>query len=89
MRTHPVNCMEEMVENYYNQISKDLGVCTCETCTKDILSFALNQLSAKYVTSEEGKEYVKTSYYDPQFESKVLSAIKKAAAAVGKNPRHE
>ena len=78
-----------MVENYFNDLAPQLGVCTCELCTKDILSFALNQLSAKYVTSDEGLEYAKAKCYDPQFESKVLAALNKAIETVGKNPRHE
>lgn len=89
MRTNPKNYMEELVVNYYNDVAPRAGVCTCDVCTKDILSYTLNQLSAKYVTSEEGKDYAETSCYDPQFETKIMGALNKAIETVGKNPRHE
>lgn len=83
------NYMEEVVYGMFDDVLKDLNVCTCEKCRMDIAAIALNQLPAKYIVTEKGELYSKINTLRQQFEVDVISAITKAAVLVKRTPRHE
>lgn len=89
MAANPQNYMEELVGQYFENVAKETGCCTCARCKQDILCLALNQLRPKYITTEHGKEFAQRSNFDPQFESKVRTALIKSIQTVSKDPRHE
>ncbi|MGE5473583.1 MAG: late competence development ComFB family protein [Ignavibacteriales bacterium] len=83
------NYMEEVVYGLFDDVLKDLNVCTCGKCRMDIAAIALNQLPAKYIVTEKGELYSKINTLRQQFEVDVISAITKAAVLVKRSPRHE
>jgi len=83
------NYMEEVVYELFDDILKDLNVCTCDKCKMDIAAIALNQLPAKYIVTEKGELYSRISTLKQQFEVDVISAITRAAVLVKRSPRHE
>lgn len=81
--------MEEFVYDTMDDVLKDVKVCKCEQCHKDIAAIALNQLPPKYIVSEKGELYSKISALRQQFEVDVITAVTMAAVLVKRNPRHE
>lgn len=82
------NYMEDLVKMYMDNLIKDMDICKCEQCCSDIMAIALNNLPSKYVVTNEGETYSKTSILIQQFEIDVISEITKAIEMVRKNPRH-
>lgn len=82
------NYMEDLVKMYIDNLLTEMDMCKCEQCYSDIVAIALNNLPTKYVVTDEGETYSKTSILIQQFEIDIISEITKAAEIVGKNPRH-
>jgi competence protein ComFB len=82
------NIMETLLEEKLDEILPTLDCCTCEKCRADIISYALNRLSPKYVNSEQGRVLAKLDTLHNQFEVDMLSALCEAAQMVKKHPRH-
>ena len=60
---------------------------TTSNCN-DVLALALNYLPAKYVTTDEGKQYAKLiEVYRIQYESDVIAALTRACLKVKEKPR--
>lgn len=84
------NYMEDAVFQVLNSVlATRPDVCKCERCRLDIAALTLNQLSPKYVVTEEGEIYAKTQKLHHQFEADVIPAILSAMEKVAKNPRHQ
>lgn len=82
------NIMEDFVTQKLDEVIDDLDCCKCDQCREDIISYALNRLSPKYVSTEMGKAFVKIDTMSSQFEIDILTAIYEGAAIVKKNPHH-
>lgn len=82
------NLMEEIVEEAMPIVLKDINVCQCERCLKDIMAKALNELPVKYYVSEQGKVYKKMETLRLQMEIDVIAALAKAAVLILRSPRH-
>lgn len=83
------NVMEEFVSQKLNEVFDDLDCCKCDQCREDIISYALNRLAPKYVSSEKGRLFVKVNEMSNQFEIDILTAIYEGAAVVKKHPHHD
>ncbi|MVB09412.1 Late competence development protein ComFB [Caprobacter fermentans] len=83
-----VNVTESLAEQKLDEIIDSLGCCKCDQCRADIISYALNRLSPKYVSTDIGRAYVKLDTMSSQFEVDLLAALYEAAEKVKKNPRH-
>lgn len=83
-----VNVTESLVEEKLDEIIDSLGCCKCEQCRADMISYALNRLAPKYVSTDIGKAYVKLDSLSYQAEVDLLTALYEAAEQVKKNPRH-
>lgn len=83
-----VNVTELLVEEKLDEVIDSLGCCKCEQCRADIISYALNRLAPKYVSTAIGKAYVKLDSLSYQAETDLLTALYEAAEQVKKNPRH-
>jgi len=81
--------MEVCVGDLIDPVLKDIDCCTCEKCLLDIMAIALNELPPKYVVTRKGEMYTKLWVLRQQLDVDIISALTKAAAAVGKNPRHD
>lgn len=80
--------MEDYVEQALDQVIDSLDCCKCERCREDIISYALNRLTPRYVSTERGKTFVKVNTMSSQFEIDILAAIYEGVAVVKKHPRH-
>ena len=80
--------MEELVEERLDEVIGELGCCNCNQCRNDILSYALNRLSPKYVNSEFGKAMVKLDTMSYQFDIDILTALYDGASLVKLHPHH-
>jgi hypothetical protein len=50
------NLVEERVLAMYDELKPQIaGFCGCEVCRGDVLVYALNRLTARYVATTEGK----------------------------------
>ena len=63
------------------------NICKCEICQNDMLTLALNKLSAHYARTSEGMEYQKI-----RVEAELSASdefIDNVIKTVAKNPRHD
>ena len=68
MKIH--NLLEEIVTNKVDELFSDpaaaatLGMCTCDQCRLDVICYALNRLSPRYIISGKGATHIETEFYD-------------------------
>lgn len=82
------NEMEDLVTEKLDEIIDTLGCCKCEQCRADMVTYALNRLTPKYVNSKAGWAFVKAGTVTNQFEIDLLTVLYEAAEIVKKHPRH-
>lgn len=82
------NVMEELLSEKLNEVQNELDCCLCDQCRADIMSYALNQLSPKYVNSDVGRAYARLDTMSNQFETDMLAALYAGANMVRQRPRH-
>ena len=46
------NYVEEIVSNSLDRLSKEGNFCTCPRCRMDIMAYALNHITPKYVVTQ-------------------------------------
>ena len=83
-----LNLSEILVKERAPDVMEKMRVCTCEACHNDVLALALNMLPTKYVTTDEGKQFLQLEMYKKQYETDVLSALTRACVRVKASPRH-
>ena len=84
-----LNYMEQVAEGALREYLKtETGVCSCEQCFADMVALALNQLSPRYATTTRGATFLENEQRNLDFVIQVVSAVKAAAEAVKKSPRH-
>lgn len=83
------NIMEELVEEFYDNMKGKSGVCTCEQCRADVVAYALNQLPPQYVTTSVGANMSKLSNLRLQHTTDIHVALTQAFQMVLASPRHE
>ena len=83
------NCMDILVEQMFDQATKNMDICRCEKCKLDIMALALNSLQPRYSVTRQGAVYVKLNILEQQFSTDVLSAIVKGAMTVQESQHHE
>lgn len=80
--------MEICVEEYFDFVTKEMDICTCDKCKLDIMALALNNLTPKYVVSDRGELFAKTSAFTQQSSTDVIIAITNASKKVSTKPNH-
>lgn len=83
-----LNLSEILVKEKAPDVMEKMRVCTCEACHNDVMALALNMLPTKYVTTDEGKQFLQLEMYKKQYETDVLSALTRACVRVKASPRH-
>lgn len=83
-----LNLSEILVKEKAPDVMEKMRVCTCEACHNDVLALALNMLPTKYVTTDEGKQFLQLEMYKKQYETDVLAALTRACVRVKASPRH-
>ncbi|MFS8541124.1 MAG: late competence development ComFB family protein [Tissierellales bacterium] len=79
------NYMEILVDEIFDEISKNYKICTNETCIDDIKSVALNNLQPQYFTSDVSESEKKAFLLDKQRRIAVMASIISAKETVCKN----
>ena len=89
MRMKIKNVVEEVVIGVYEEVKGDLKCCTCKQCSSDIVAYVLNKVSPRYVSTEKGALYSKTTVaFDKAYRMEIVKIIAEAARVVGENPKH-
>lgn len=82
------NLTEELAEGLLSIVMKKMEIEDTKENRNDVLALGLNYLPAKYVTTDEGKQYAKLiEVYRLQYESDVVAALTKASIRVKEKPR--
>jgi len=83
------NYMEEVVlEELKGILGEVKDMCRCERCREDMVAYALNRLSPKYVVTELGSVYTKINQLRVQARTDVTVYLMEAAKVVKEKPRH-
>lgn len=82
------NLTKGLAEEEISSVMKKMELEETKENREDVLALALNYLPAKYVTTDEGKQYAKLiEVYRLQYESDVVTALTKACMKVKDKPR--
>lgn len=88
-----VNYMEEIVENYLNNILKNdktyEDTCKCTSCMDDMMAIALNNLKPYYITTKKGEVFAEYSSLETQHHAEVITEVVKAIDFVSRNKKHQ
>lgn len=63
-------------------------ICTCEQCRTEMLTYALNHLPPRYISSHKGEIFGKIDEMDTQTNADISKALVTAIKVVSSNPRH-
>ena len=88
-RERLINLTEHLVKDRAKEIMERLNVCSCHTCTQDVLALTLNSLDNRFITTKAGKLHVQLEFYKKQYETDIIAALTKACVRVKVSPRHE
>jgi len=83
------NVMEAMITQIYEEHKDELNCCQCEQCRNEILSYALNHLPPRYVSTDFGEAVTKASALSVQTRADLLAAVVNATEVVSRHPRHK
>ena len=84
------NCMEDAVKRCLDKmIVRYDNICKCDKCKLDISAITLNNLSPRYVVTEQGKVFTKLDEMEPQYDVDVTRELTKAIQIVSKSPHHD
>lgn len=87
------NYMEDIVSDALEALLADKdkeneSICKCQKCKLDMVAWALNRLSPKYVVSSKGRVYTKLQQVEIQSKADVTRELTKARQHISKNPQH-
>lgn len=83
------NYMEDAVMSELGDVIKQIkGACKCERCREDMVAWALNRLSPKYVVTDIGHIYTKINQLRAQVRADITVQLMEAAKIVKAKPRH-
>lgn len=83
------NIMEELVEEFYDDIKDRCDCCTCEQCRGDVIAYTLNHLPPQYVVSSVGASLSKAANLRYQHKTDIHTALLRAMTVVSESPRHD
>lgn len=82
------NVTWEVVQREYATLrGKFVPFCGCDTCRGDVLVYALNRLSAHYVSTRQGEILTELSLQSDQEKAKLDVALLEGFRKVGQAPR--
>lgn len=83
------NFMEQVAANKLDDMLKSrTDICTCEQCKTEMLTYALNHLPPRYISSHKGEIFGKIDEMDAQTNADISKALVTAIKVVSSNPRH-
>ncbi|MCH1625078.1 late competence development ComFB family protein [Fredinandcohnia quinoae] len=82
------NAMEPLVAEALNEYWSDINMpCKCEQCKNDVFAIALNSITPRYVSKDNGIAYVKAQYFDKQMKTNIVVKIAEATKKVAEHPQ--
>lgn len=83
------NIMETLTEQKLEEIIDDLNCCSCDKCKTDIITYALNHLPPKYISTMCGKLFSESEIVRDQYGADIITELVRAANIVRENPQHD
>lgn len=83
------NYMEQIVQQGLDDLLEErTDICTCDQCRTEMITYALNNLPPKYVSSHKGEVYTKVDEMNAQQNADIFKVLIKAVNQISANPRH-
>ena len=83
------NIMEDIVKNYLDDImDKRPDLCRCSQCIDEIMFKVLNNLPAKYITTDSGAMYILSEQVKVEKSSEILKELIEKIEYLQNNPLH-
>ncbi|MFH1094463.1 MAG: late competence development ComFB family protein [Candidatus Omnitrophota bacterium] len=83
------NIMEDIVKNHLNEIlAKRPDLCKCSKCVEEIMARVLNNLPAKYITTDSGAMHTLIDQVKVEQSSKIIKELMKGLEYLQKHPVH-
>ena len=83
------NYMEQVVATKLDEVLQGrTDICTCAQCKTEMITYALNHLPPRYISSHKGEIYGKIEEMDTQTNADISKVIVSAVKVVAANPRH-
>ncbi len=83
------NFIEDIVMDKLGRTMSTLRCCECERCKKDVMAYALNELSPAYMVTRPEQLEASVKQLRKTCEVKVASALIKAVQMVKAHPNHD
>ncbi|MBR2483568.1 MAG: late competence development ComFB family protein [Oscillospiraceae bacterium] len=83
------NIMEDLVEEYYDDVASRQNICTCERCRNDTIALALSMLPAHYAVTSVGNKLSKLNSLRRQASTDLQAAMFRSIDIVAASPRHD
>ena len=84
------NYMEQLVQKKLGELLDDKeDICKCSQCQLDMITYALNHLPPKYISSHQGEVFTKIDGMSTQQEADIYRCLTDAINVVSSNPRHD
>jgi len=85
LHNHTEDIVLEMIKELLNNDKYD-EICKCEQCLIEMVTYSLNRIPAKYISSHAGSVYTKLEELEQQYQVNVVKIITKAINTVMNNP---
>ncbi len=83
------NVTEEIVLMNVDKVLSDIGCCNCESCRTDVITYALNRLPPRYVSSSKGELISEIEAHIYQNATDIIFTLTEGAVLVKANPKHK
>ena len=83
-----VNLTEKAVMEKISEFRTKVNCCSCERCTVDVASYALNRLPPRYAVGTVGSVLSEMMLKDNQNDMDISTMVLKAFSVIGENPNH-
>ena len=80
------NIMEEVVLANLDKVIAETNCCNCEMCRSDVVTYTLNRLPPKYVTTRKGELFSLLDTHLFQNAADIIFTMSKSAKQVRDNP---
>lgn len=83
-----INLTEKAVMEKIVELRDKVNCCSCERCTVDVASYALNRLKPRYVVGDMGNVMSEMMLGAQQSDMDISTAVLQGFAVIGENPNH-
>ncbi len=82
------NLMEDVVLSNIDSVLAACDCCTCDECKTDVITYTLNHLPPKYVSTVKGELLSSIDFYIAQNAADIVFAMVQSAKRIKENPKH-